>query len=226
MLESIKLIGTSHISKDSITKINTFVKEYEPDIIAVELDRRRYFALMQSQDSKSSISDVFKVGLSGFLFLLIGRYVQKKLGASIGMQPGADMKYAIDICKQSNLILGLVDRDIEITLKRFSKKFSFKEKLRLTKDLLFAPFSKKKFGFDISKIPKNELIIKILKEVKKSYPNIYSVLIDERNKFMAKKLFKMQRDHKDKKILCIVGAGHVEGMEKELKKLYYSNISF
>ncbi|MBC8500439.1 MAG: TraB family protein [DPANN group archaeon] len=226
MFKNMKIIGTSHISKDSFKKIKNSIKTFKPDVVAVELDKKRYHSLIFQKESKLSFLDVRRVGLTGFLFLIIGKYVQKKLGSIVGIDPGSDMKLAIELCKENNLSLELIDRDIEVTLRRFSQKFSFKEKLNLLKDLLFFPFSKKIIPFNISKIPKKGLIRKILEEIKTRYPNIYSVLIEERNKYMAKKLFKILRDNKNLKILCVIGAGHEEGLHQELKNLYYSNLSF
>ena len=169
---------------------------------------------------------MFKIGISGFLFLIIGKFVQKKLGSIVGVDPGADMKSAVKLAHKEKLILALIDQDIEITLKRFSKKFTFKEKMKVLFDILSSPFSKKKTSFDISKVPKKDLIKVMLIEIKKRYPNIYSVLIEERNKYMAKQLFKLMRNNKDEKVLCVVGAGHEEGLTSDLKSLHYSNISF
>ncbi|NQU98382.1 TraB family protein [Candidatus Woesearchaeota archaeon] len=226
MLKNLQIIGTSHISRDSINEINNSIESFKPDIIAVELDKRRYYSLLLEKQKNSSLPNIFKIGLSGYLFLIIGKFLQKKLGSIVGVEPGSDMKKAVELAKQNNISLELIDRDIEITLKRFSQKFSFKEKITLFKDLFSAPFSKKKMFIDISKVPKKELINKILNELKNRYPNIYSVLIEERNKYMAKKLFKISKENVDKKILCVIGAGHEEGLKKELKELYYSNISF
>ncbi|MFH1771077.1 MAG: TraB family protein [archaeon] len=225
MFNNLKIIGTSHISEDSIKEVKAAVKDFKPEIIAVELDKKRYYSLNVKVEN-TGLPKISRVGFSGFLFLIIGRFLQKKLGSIVGVDPGSEMKTAVDICKKQNLMLALIDRDIELTLRRFSKLFTFREKMRILKDLIIAPFSREKIHFDISKVPKKELIKKLMEELKRRYPNIYRVLIDERNTFMAKKLFLLSRQHPDKKILCVIGAGHEEGLLEELKKLYYSNVSF
>lgn len=225
MLKNIKIVGTSHISKDSINEVKTAVRDFKPEIIAVELDKRRYYSL-NIKTEHTGLPKISRVGFTGFLFLVIGRYLQKKLGSIVGVDPGSEMKAAVNICKKQNLMLALIDRDIELTLRRFSKVFTFREKMRILKDVFVAPFSRERVYFDIRKVPKKEIIKRLLEELKKKYPNIYEVLIDERNKFMAKKLFLLTRNHPNKKILCVIGAGHEEGVVVELKKLYYSNVSF
>ena len=74
-------------------------------------------------------------------------------------------------------------------------------------------------NFDLSKVPKKELIIKMMGQLKKKYPSLYKTLVSDRNKYMVKNLIKLMRQHPDKKILAIVGAGHKEGMEKLLLKV-------
>ena len=57
-----------------------------------------------------------------------------------------------------------------------------------------------------------------LLKVKKKYPNIYRVLVSERNKIMAKNLLILMKKEPDKKILAIIGAGHEKEMIELIKK--------
>ena len=68
---------------------------------------------------------------------------------------------------------------------------------------------------DLTKVPSQELIDKLINKVKQDYPEIHNILIKERNEIMAKALNKMINLNKDKKILAVIGAGH----EKEVVKL-------
>ncbi len=227
MFKNLKIIGTSHISKQSMLDLNIAFEEFRPDIITVELDKRRYFSLMSTQNSSSAKGpSILSVGISGYLFLSLGKFLQKKLGSIVGIEPGSDMKEAINLAKNNNCELALIDRDIQLTLKSFSKNFSFRDKLSFFKDLFLGWTSKRRINIDLTKVPKDEFIDKILDEIKIRYPGIYNSLIHERNVFMAKKLFVLMRNNPDKKILCVVGAGHKKGLEAYLKHLFYSNISF
>lgn len=225
MFNNLKLVGTSHISSDSISEIQRIYDEFNPDTIAVELDLRRYHALMSGQQkSNLRLKDAFSLGFSGFLFMIIGRFVQKKLGNIVGIEPGSDMKKGIELAKKNQKQLLFIDRDIQITLQRFSKSFGFKEKMKILFDLFkgmfgFAP----KVNISLEKVPSKKTINYLLKEIKKQYPSIYKVLIDERNKFMAKKIFLYLKNNPNSKLLCIIGAGHEEGLNSDLKSLYYSN---
>jgi pheromone shutdown-related protein TraB len=212
--KNVKLLGTSHIAKESIEKINKEFIDLNPDIVCVELDSKRLHALLTDQKPDYSLKGIKQYGLTGYLFAVVGGFIQQKLGNVVGIKPGSDMLTAVKISKSSNKQLFLVDQDIEITLRRFSKTFTFREKFRLIWDIMRAPFNKK-MNIDLSKVPKEELITKLMGDMKIRYPNLYMVLIDDRNKVMAKNIYHIMSKNVDKKILVVIGAGH----EKELLEL-------
>lgn len=212
--KNVKLIGTSHIAKESINKITHEFSDFNPDIVCIELDSKRLHGLLSEQKADRSLSGIRRYGLQGYLFAVIGGYIQEKLGNVVGVKPGSDMLTAAKLSKQENKQLFLVDQDIEITLRKFSKRFTWKEKFRILWDILRSPFSKR-MKFDISKVPEEEMISKLMDEMKKRYPSIYSVLVEERNQVMAKNIYRIMSKNVDKKILVIIGAGH----ERELLQL-------
>ena len=108
----------------------------------------------------------------------------------------------------------LVDQDIEITLKRFSKQFTFKDKMKLLWDIIKSPFGKK-IKINLNEVPKEKIIEQMIGQIKDRYPSLYNVLIQERNVVMAKNIYKIKEKNPEKKILVIIGAGH----EKDLLKL-------
>ena len=102
---------------------------------------------------------------------------------------------------------------------RFSKSITWKEKFNFAMDLLKAVFSKKrKAEFDIRKVPEEAIIKKLLSQVKKRYPNVYKVLITERNKAISQNLINLSSKNPDKRILVVLGAGHISDVVKILKK--------
>jgi|ETNmetMinimDraft_11_1059920.scaffolds.fasta_scaffold35721_2 pheromone shutdown-related protein TraB len=212
------IVGTSHIAKQSMREVEEAVSNNKPDIIAIELDRRRFIALMHKKKGKKDrirLRDIRRIGVKGYLFSLIGGYIQKKLGKIVGVVPGSDMKKAIKLAKKNNLQIALIDQDIEVTLKKFSKSFTWREKWHIVADIFKGIFFRKNVvQFDLSKVPDEQVIKRMMKEVKVRYPNLYRVLVTERNKIMAVNLFKIMKEHPDKKILAVVGAGHAEDMMK------------
>ncbi len=218
MLEynNLTIIGTSHISIESIKEVNGFIKKYKPEIIALELDNKRFTALTEKR--RNNVKDVLKVGLKGYLINLVGAYIEKKLGKLVGVKPGSEMITAIKLAKKYKLKIILIDQDIQITLKKLSK-ISLKEKLRIIKDILKGIlFKKEVIKIDLKKVPSNDFIEKIINIVKTRYPEIYNILIKERNEIMAKALYKIINLNNDKKALAVIGAGH----EKEVIRIIRS----
>lgn len=215
--KNLTLIGTSHIAKESITEITNVFKQENPDIVTIELDRKRLYALLnkkKNQKRKYPLSIIFRIGFKGYIFSRIGEWAEKKLGEHVGVSPGSDMMTAFKLAKENEKQVVLIDQDIEITLKKLSKAISWKEKWHFLVDL-FKGFVLRKTdveGFDLSTVPSDKLIEKMLKKTKKRYPNIYKVLVTERNEVMAKRLAIIMRRNPDKKILATVGAGHEQKM--------------
>ena len=211
------IIGTSHIAKQSLDDVERAINVEKPDIIALELDRRRLYSLFK-KPGRIRIYDIKKIGIKGFVFSLIGAWAGKKLGKMVGVMPGSEMKKAVKLAKKNKIKIALIDQDIEITLRKFSKSLTWKEKWNFFADVVKAVFSKKKtLEFDLTKVPSKKVIKKLVGQVKKRFPNVYNVLIDERNHIMAENLRKIMEMHPDKKILAIVGAGHEDDILNLIK---------
>lgn len=212
------LLGTSHISADSISQVKTLIERHNPDIIAIELDIGRFQTILLPERPKPRLKDIKQVGVKGFLFQLLGAWAEKKLGEIVGVKPGEEMKTAIELAKQKQKKIALIDQPIQITLKKLSKSISWKEKRTFILELLSAPFRKKNLPFDLRSVPKQDLIENMLKEVHNKYPNVYRVLLTERNHYMAKKLTHILNENPEATVLAIVGAGHIKEMHKLLSK--------
>lgn len=217
--KNLTIIGTSHIAKQSLKEVEGFIEEKKPEIVALELDAKRFYALTHKQKGRIRLYDIRRVGVKGFLFSLIGAWVERKLGQVVNVEPGAEMKLAIKLAKKHKLRLALIDQDIEVTLRKLSKSLSMKERGRFVADIFKAfVLRKKEVEFDLTKVPEKKLIKKLINQVKKRYPNIYRVLVSERNEIMANKLRQLMENHPEQNILAIVGAGHEEDMVKIIKK--------
>jgi len=211
------IIGTSHIADSSLKEIESVFKRVNPDIIAVELDHQRLAALLSNQKPNYSPSLIFQFGIKGYLFALIGSWAQQKLGAIVGIKPGSDMIKAIKLAQANQKRIALIDRDVQITLARLSKAIRWKEKMHFFIDLFAAPFSKK-MRINLQSVPEQELIKRLLGILKKRYPGIYRVLVEERNQFMAIRLKTLMENYPGKKILAVIGAGHEEGILAIMKQ--------
>lgn len=220
--DNLIIVGTSHVARESVKTVEQTILKEKPDIIALELDRNRAVGLMT--EKKENKLAFLRVGLQGFLFAVIGSWIQKRIGRAIGSLPGAEMKRAILLAQKSKIPVALIDRDIETTLRRFSKALTWREKSRLIQDffvgIIFPDKELKELGvIDLTKVPEKKLIKIVLDKLKTRYPGIYRVLVEERNQFMAEQLHQIMQSNPEKRIVAVVGAGHEEDIVSRLERL-------
>ena len=154
--KNLYLIGTSHISKDSVKEVEKTILKVRPRFVAIELDRRRLSLLENKKKSRISFKDIRNLGLKGFLLNLIGAWFEKKMGKKVGVEPGSEMKMAINLSKKLNINLVLIDQDIKFTINQLLSRITRKEKFRFIKDLFFG----NETNFDIKKVPSQRVIKK------------------------------------------------------------------
>lgn len=217
--KNLVFLGTSHIAKQSLEEVRKRIEEEKPDILALELDAKRLNALMSSGRRSIGLKNVRRIGFKGFVFSLFGAWAEKKLGKLVGVAPGSEMKQAIAIAKKKAIKIALVDQDIEVTLRNFSKSLSWKEKVNFVADIFKAMFLKKeKIEFDLATVPNKKVIKKLTGKLKERYPNVYKTLIGERNVVIANNLKRLMKAEPDKKILVILGAGHIDDVLELVKE--------
>ncbi|MBI2652514.1 TraB/GumN family protein [Candidatus Woesearchaeota archaeon] len=220
-------LGTSHIAKQSLNEVKKYIKEETPEIIALELDKKRLNALMSKTKRKIELRSIMHIGLKGFLFSVLGAWVERKLGKLVGVAPGSEMKQAIKIAKKENIEIALVDQDIEITLKKFSSSITWKEKMNFLADIIKALLTRKKeIEFDLTTVPDKKIIKKLTSKLKERYPNVYKVLIEDRNFVIANNITRLMKSFPDKKILVILGAGHIDDVLELIKSDEEHEISY
>lgn len=216
--KNLVFLGTSHIAKQSLGDVKKRIEEEKPSIIALELDRKRLHALMSKAQRKIELRSISSIGFKGFLFSLFGAWAERKLGKLVGVAPGSEMKEAIKIARREKIEIALIDQDIEITLQRLSRAITWKEKFNFLIDLLKALFIRKnEIEFDLATVPDKKMIRELTGKLKERYPNFYKVLIEERNAVIASNIRKLMASN-SKKILVILGAGHVDEVIELVKE--------
>ncbi|HLG25075.1 MAG TPA: TraB/GumN family protein [Candidatus Nanoarchaeia archaeon] len=218
-MNNVTFLGTSHIAKQSLDEVEHHILNGKPDIVAIELDNKRLPALMSNEKSRITITMIRHIGIKGYLFALLGAWAEKKMGKLVGVAPGSEMKKAVILAKKQKIQIALVDQEIDITLQRLSKAITWKEKRKFIGEIFKALFSRKReIDFDLRTVPEAKIIKKLTEKLRKDYPNIYRVLIEERNHVIAKKVQNLIKFNPDKKILVILGAGHIEDVKKLIGK--------
>jgi pheromone shutdown protein TraB len=198
------IIGTSHISPSSVKKVKETILKEKPDCVAVELCKQRFYSLTNPSKPKDPIFRILST-------------IQKELGKSTGVFPGSEMLTAIETGQSINSKIAFIDKPIQQIAYEINV-LPLSTKLRLVYDSIAGFIIAKATNFDLKNIPHERTINQALKEMKKSYPSLYKILITSRNTTMIKKIKFIEKNIKPKKIIVIVGAGHKKALEKGLKK--------
>ena len=219
--DNIRLVGTAHVSKDSVDLVRSEIEEWNPDIVAVELCESRFKALSENRRlDKESLLKVIKEGKAPLIIaqsLLASE--QRKLGITEDLQPGAELIEAIYLAKEKHKEVALIDRDIQVTLRRAWKKMKFREKISLLWSLVGEDESTEEF--DIKELLENkDLMTMMIEELKEVAPGAGSVLVDERDEFLAHKIL---QNSESSKVLAVIGAGHLTGVQSHLHELKKPN---
>lgn len=213
--KSIYLVGTAHVSKESVEDVRKAVEAVKPDSIAVELCCARHKAMIDRDNWKNmNILKVIKEKKAVFLLSqLIMSSFYRKLGDQLGVQPGAEMMEGVQLAQDTGAELVLADRDVEITLKRVWGGLSFWRRIKLMFQLVQAVFLSEEIDEQtVEEIKQKDQLEHALNAFAESYPEIKERLIDERDIFLARKIAAAP----GKKIVAAVGAGHVKGIVKHI----------
>ncbi|MBU4345518.1 MAG: TraB/GumN family protein [Proteobacteria bacterium] len=207
------LLGTAHVSKESAELVASVIEEEKPDTVCIELCQSRYQSIRQKNRWQNM--DIIKVIKEKKAFLLLSNLLlasfQKRIAEKLDVKPGAEIISAIKTAEKVGAQVHLADRDIRITLSRTWRVMSLWDKLKILFQLISSAgeideISEK----DIEKMKQKDMLETLLADVKKSLPVLRNILIDERDRYLAHKI----RTAPGKRIVAVVGAGHVPGIKK------------
>jgi pheromone shutdown-related protein TraB len=212
---NLRILGTAHVASASVEAVRHHIAEYQPDIVAVELCKSRHDALTSDRRlDKEGLLKVVKEGKAPLVLIQsLLAAEQRKLGLDEGQQPGAELIAAVEEAKAANLEVALVDRDIQVTLRRAWKNMRFREKYRVLTSLLAQDDDDDEAPDINSLLDDSDLLSSLMEELRGFSPGAGIVLIDERDEYLATKISALDPD---KKVLAVVGAGHLTGIENYL----------
>jgi pheromone shutdown-related protein TraB len=213
--DNLRLLGTAHISKASADAARREVAEYDPDIVAIELCKSRLDALARpDRFDNETLGKVLREGKAPLvLFQSMLAVEQRRMGLAEGEKPGTDLLAAIQAATEAQKEVALVDRDIQITLRRAWRRMRFREKWRVMSALLFQEEEDEEVNVD-ELLENTDLITELMAELRDVAPAAGEVLIDERDEFLAGRI---QQLRPEGKILAVIGAGHLEGVAAHLR---------
>ncbi|MBO4532500.1 MAG: TraB/GumN family protein [Treponema sp.] len=215
---TITLVGTAHVSAESVAEVENTIRELKPDSVAIELDEKRADSI-RNKDKYRNL-DIIKVLKRGEGFLLLANLVlasfQRRMGQNVGVNPGDEMLAAMRVADELGIPSVMADREIQITLKRAWAKNSFWGKCKLLATLLSSAFSKEDMTEqDIENIKQKNEMDSMMNELAEYMPVVKEVLIDERNVYLAQHIW----DSPGKNVVAVLGAGHLEGVVENLEKI-------
>lgn len=218
--EYLTIIGTAHVSEESVDEVKDAIYEQHPDVVAIELDRGRYTRIRNEmagieEDNTISVTQIIKENKIGvFLASTLLGYFQSKIGEDVDVKPGSEMIGAIEAAEDLGIPIALIDRDINITLQRALNKMTLKEKASFLWDCIVSFVKKDELEdeLDIEELKNPDNLDEIMEMFNEISPGAYEVLVKERDAYLAGNIMRLPQE----KIVAVVGAGHQPGIYRYL----------
>ncbi|MGR8919666.1 MAG: TraB/GumN family protein [Gammaproteobacteria bacterium] len=215
---TLRLLGTAHVSRASAAAVAAEIRDGDYDHVAVELCQNRYRGMVDPDAiGRMDLFEVIRSGKASMIaaMLAMGAF-QQRIAEQFGIEPGAEMRAAIDGALESGATLDVIDRDIGTTLKRIYRSVPWWKRVYLFSGLFTSVIVNDDIPEEeIEALKEGDMLESTFAQFADAAGPIYEPLIDERDQYMAIRL----RDLVDggaKRILAVVGAGHLKGMERYL----------
>jgi len=206
----IVIVPVAHVSKESVLAVEETIAREKPNVVAVELDQQRLIAMFNHQ--KPKLIDMLRNPLFTLLYLS-----QQTIGKILGISPGGEMFAAVEAARKANIPVAVVDRPMSETLAHLSK-IPLSEKAIIVANLLMTPlvFLPIPFVKRVSpdSLAKGGLPEELLAEFKKSLPQTYKALVEERDEYITNHVLMIKAE----KVVLVIGAGHVKGIQERIKE--------
>ncbi len=213
------LLGTAHVSRVSADAVRTMLEREPFDAVAVELCDSRYQSMRDPEAFRKL--DLFQVIRQGKVGLIAANLAlsafQRRLAEQFGIEPGAEMKAAIDGAEARGLPVWLIDREIGVTLKRAHRSVGFLDRMSIVGGLGASLLTHEEVSEDeVEKLKQGDLLGSMFSEFARESPPLYDALIGERDRYMTARLREQAEGNPARRVLVVIGAGHLAGIEREL----------
>jgi pheromone shutdown-related protein TraB len=213
------LVGTAHVSARSVEEVREVIHRVRPEVVCVELCQGRFDAL--TQDRAFRDLDVFKVVREGKTLYLLAHLAlashQRRMGAALGVKPGAELLAAVEAAREVGARVELVDRDVHVTLKRTWANLGLWKRSQLLASLLAGDDGKDARrgpvdASEIERLKEPKALSELLAELSATMPEIATPLIDERDRYLVAGCEAAAGGAAN--VVAVVGAAHVPGMRR------------
>ncbi|WP_019593543.1 TraB/GumN family protein [Thioalkalivibrio sp. ALM2T] len=212
------VLGTAHVSRASADKVRALIDTGAFDSVAVELCESRQRAMLDPDAvGRMDLFSVMRKGQAPMIAasLALGAY-QQRLADQYGIEPGAEMRAAMDGALDNGLPLALIDRDIGLTLRRTYRAVRWWERMGLIGGLFSSVLSREKIDeSEIERLKEGDMLESTFSEFAEQSEDLYRTLIEERDHYMAAHLRRLAANPETRCILAVVGAGHLPGIAEQ-----------
>ena len=211
----IVLVGTAHVSRESAELAREVIERERPDAVCLELDAQRFETLAERRrwESLDLRELIRRRQLAALLANLVLASYQRKLGGALGVVPGAEMVEAARAAEALGIPVVLCDRDVRVTLRRTWASLSFWRQAELLATLAASLFERPELDeAELRRLRDRDVMSELMQELGAALPALKRVLIDERDCYLAERI----RAAAGRRVVAVVGAGHLEGMQREL----------
>lgn len=218
----VTILGTAHVSRASAQKVRELLATGDYDAVGVELCPSRYNAIVEPDAlARMDLLQVLRDGKAPMVTasLALGAY-QQRLAEQFGIEPGAEMRAAIDCGKQAGLPVLLLDREVGITLRRTYRNVSWWRRLNLVAGLMVSVVSREKVSEEeVERLKEGDILETAFSQFADQARELFVPLIDERDRYMAARIVAETGRGAHRHILAVVGAGHLKGIGRYLQEV-------
>ncbi|SHE42089.1 pheromone shutdown-related protein TraB [Modicisalibacter ilicicola DSM 19980] len=215
------LLGTAHVSRASAEEVRTLIRSGEFDAVAIELCESRY----QSLTNPNALADqdlfqIFRQGKAGMVAasLALGAF-QQRVAEQSGIEPGAEMRAAVNESREASLPLLLIDREVGVTLKRVYANVPWWQRMGLITGLFGSLLSRQQVSSEeIERLKQGDVLESTFSEFAEQSEALYTPLIAERDRYMALRLAEESPQGRYRHVLVVIGAGHLKGLAGHLEQ--------
>ncbi|SEL60269.1 TraB/GumN family protein [Halomonas daqiaonensis] len=215
------LLGTAHVSAESATDVRELIRSGEFDAVAIELCDSRHHSLTHPDAmGEQDLFQIFRQGKAGMVAasLALGAF-QQRVAEQSGIEPGAEMRAALEESRDASLPLLLIDRDVGVTLKRIYHNVPWWQRFSLFSGLLGSVLSRQQVSAEeIERLKEGDVLESTFSEFAAESASLYTPLITERDRYMVLRLAEDAGPGRYRHVLVVIGAGHMKGIAEQLEQ--------
>ncbi len=219
---TITVVPSVHFSPRHRQRVRETIREVDPDIVAIELDERRFERLDRGRQSTPlELADEFPPPAAAAYVVL--QALQRTVVRLYGLDPTkTDMETAIETAAELDLQVALIDDPIAETMAALRRRVGFETLPKLV-------FRTQQMGPDdyarqlaaattpFSQIDHGDDVEPMLDHIRQLLPEVAEVMIDSRDRSMAVRLHRLRNEGHD--VVAVIGAGHHNGIRHVLDEL-------